>query len=144
MIHQLNPSLDFQPIPEEVVIAINDACSVINHWATKKGWNDSVADEIESHYHEGLPGELRDKLLLLEKMSQHMLFVTEVAEGAEFLRKPGPDDHIPSIPGEHAELADLLIRVFHYCGRRNIDLGVAIQAKHQYNISRPYRHGKAI
>jgi NTP pyrophosphatase (non-canonical NTP hydrolase) len=45
---------------------------------------------------------------------------------------------------EEAELADLLIRAFHYAGKRGIDLGRAVQLKHAYNINRPYKHGKVI
>lgn len=52
------------------------------------------------------------------------------------------DDHVPSLTGEAAELADVLIRIFHYCGRRGINLGEAVRLKHEYNIGRPYRHGK--
>lgn len=57
---------------------------------------------------------------------------------------PQMDDHVPSLTGESAELADVLIRIFHYCGRRGIDLGEAVRLKHEYNTSRPFRHGKNI
>jgi NTP pyrophosphatase (non-canonical NTP hydrolase) len=52
------------------------------------------------------------------------------------------DNHVPSLTGEAAELADVLIRIFHYCGRRGINLGEAVRLKHEYNITRPYKHGK--
>lgn len=43
--------------------------------------------------------------------------------------------------GVPAELADVLIRVFDFCGAYRIPLGEAIIRKHRYNESRPYRHG---
>lgn len=73
------------------------------------------------------------------------LMHSELSECLEFLRKkeqPAMDDHVPTITGEAAELADVLIRIFHYCGKYGIDLGEALRLKHEYNINRPYRHGK--
>ncbi len=58
--------------------------------------------------------------------------------------KPVPDDKVPALSGESAELADVLIRIFHYCGRYGIDLGMAVRLKYEYNITRPFRHGKKI
>lgn len=43
--------------------------------------------------------------------------------------------------GIAAELADVLIRVFDYCGAYGVPLGEATIRKHLYNHSRPYRHG---
>ena len=40
------------------------------------------------------------------------------------------------------ELADCCIRIFDYCGARNIDLQAALEKKAEKNKSRPYRHGK--
>lgn len=39
------------------------------------------------------------------------------------------------------ELADVIIRIFDYCGYARIDIDAAITQKHEYNKSRPYRHG---
>lgn len=40
------------------------------------------------------------------------------------------------------ELADCCIRIFDYCGARNIDLEKTLLKKMEYNKTRPYRHGK--
>lgn len=43
--------------------------------------------------------------------------------------------------GIAVELADCVIRILDYCGHAGIDLEEAIRIKHEYNKSRPYRHG---
>lgn len=43
--------------------------------------------------------------------------------------------------GELIELADVVIRIMDYCGKKGYDLEQAVLLKHAYNTSRPYRHG---
>lgn len=43
--------------------------------------------------------------------------------------------------GIPSELADVIIRVLHMCGKYGIDIDVAVSEKMKYNESRPYRHG---
>lgn len=40
------------------------------------------------------------------------------------------------------EMADIIIRVLHFCGKHNIDIRTAVLEKMKYNDSRPYLHGK--
>ena len=42
------------------------------------------------------------------------------------------------------ELADAVIRIADLCGELGIDLEKAIEIKHEYNKTRPYRHGKVL
>ena len=51
-------------------------------------------------------------------------------------------EHDLPITGEEEECADILIRLLHYCGRRNLRLGLAYQAKTLFNDSRQHKHGK--
>lgn len=44
--------------------------------------------------------------------------------------------------GIPSELADVVIRVFDFCGGNDIDLEKIILEKMQYNETRPYKHGK--
>ena len=39
------------------------------------------------------------------------------------------------------ELADCIIRILDYCSCKNIDIDEAIELKHEYNKTRPYKHG---
>jgi NTP pyrophosphatase (non-canonical NTP hydrolase) len=47
----------------------------------------------------------------------------------------GKPEGIPS------ELADLIIRALHFAGVFGIDVNASVAEKHEYNLSRPYRHG---
>ncbi len=43
--------------------------------------------------------------------------------------------------GIAVELIDCIIRILDYCSHKNIDVDKIMQIKHEYNKSRPYRHG---
>lgn len=71
------------------------------------------------------------------------LMHSELSEALEYDRKGnGQSDHIPEFTGVEEELADVVIRIFDYCGRKNLRLGEAVIAKMKFNESRPYKHGK--
>ena len=55
-----------------------------------------------------------------------------------YYRDDGKPEGIPS------ELADVIIRVLDMCGRYGIDIGKMIEEKHEYNKTRPYKHGGKI
>jgi NTP pyrophosphatase (non-canonical NTP hydrolase) len=43
--------------------------------------------------------------------------------------------------GIPVELADCIIRILDYCGKEGIDIDEAIRIKHEFNKTRPYKHG---
>lgn len=61
--------------------------------------------------------------------------LNETYNQLEFTDEPLKPEGIP------IELADLAIRLFHYCEYFKIDLVSAIIEKMKYNTTRPYRHG---
>lgn len=65
-----------------------------------------------------------------------MLIVSEVAEAMEGERKNKMDDHLPHRRSAEVELADVIIRVFDYCGAFGYDLAGAYEEKIAYNQSR--------
>ena len=89
-----------------------------------------------------IPNVIREQLILLLKSQRIALMHSELSEGLEGIRKPAPDHHCPEFPSEVVELADAVIRIFHYCGSHSIDLGPAVLAKIAYNNGRPIKHGK--
>jgi NTP pyrophosphatase (non-canonical NTP hydrolase) len=43
--------------------------------------------------------------------------------------------------GIPSEMADVIIRVLHFCGKHNIDIESVVINKMNYNANRPYKHG---
>lgn len=70
------------------------------------------------------------------------LIHSELSEALEADRKDLVSDHIPDFSGIEEELADVVIRVVDLAAMRGLRLGDAINAKMQYNLSRPFKHGK--
>lgn len=91
---------------------INDYVKEAHETAISKGWYD-------------VPVENGTKFALIH---------AEVSEALEADRK-GDKEHVAE------ELADVVIRVFDYCGYSGIDLQAAIEKKMAYNKTRPHKHG---
>lgn len=106
---------------------------------------------------------LRRKIERLERELPEilMLCVSELAEALEEYRAGKPNIYY-NVEGEEilyadgeacekherrkpegvaVELADCMIRILDYCGHAGIDIEEAIRIKHEYNKTRPYRHG---
>jgi len=75
---------------------------------------------------------------------------SELSEALEEYRNGNPPTHIYHSVGKGdikkpegvpIELADCIIRILDYCGKEGIDIEEAVRIKHEYNKSRPYRHG---
>lgn len=76
------------------------------------------------------------------------LMHSELSEALEDIRAGKPLTELiypyetPTKPcGVPSELADVVIRVMHFCGKHGIDLGKAILEKMAFNESRPFKHG---
>lgn len=70
------------------------------------------------------------------------LIHSELSEGLEGHRKGLQDDHVPEFTSLEVELADAVIRILDLAGGLNLRVAEALIAKHSFNQSRPFRHGK--
>jgi NTP pyrophosphatase (non-canonical NTP hydrolase) len=96
-------------------ITISDAMQAVHCLAIEKGW-------------------WRDNRYLPELLC---LVHSEVSECLEAYRKSDS-------AGIKEELADIVIRVFDIAAAEGIDLEKAIKEKHEYNKTRPFRHGNKV
>ena len=71
------------------------------------------------------------------------LMHSELSEALEADRKSLDAEHIPGFSGVEEELADVIIRVLDFAGHHQLRLGEALSAKIAYNLTRPFKHGKA-
>jgi NTP pyrophosphatase (non-canonical NTP hydrolase) len=73
-----------------------------------------------------------------------MLLVSEIAEAMEEFRSHKSVTDIYYVEGKPEgipiEIADLLIRVFDFCGDTGLPLREALEIKMKYNTGRSYRH----
>lgn len=107
----------------EILNGINTATRICHQRAHQAGWWDD---------YDTAPEHLKPALLA----GRQMLIVSEVAEAMEGLRKGRMDDHLPNRKAEEVELADAVIRIFDYAGKRGFNLGGAILDKMGYNLAR--------
>ena len=71
------------------------------------------------------------------------LMHSELSEALEADRKSLDAEHISGFTGVEEELADVIIRILDFAGYHQLRLGEAISAKIAYNLTRPFKHGKA-
>jgi NTP pyrophosphatase (non-canonical NTP hydrolase) len=106
----------------KIINALRDEC---HETAKEKGWWDK----------ERSPGELI------------ALMHSELSEALEWLRwgqgkyMGNKSDHISPYLGIEEEFADVIIRIFDFCGHHKLRIGEALLAKMEYNKTRSYRHG---
>ena len=70
------------------------------------------------------------------------LMHSELSEALEALRKGNPQDNKIPFDNLTVELADCVIRILDFCGAYNLPLAEALIAKHEFNTTRPHKHGK--
>lgn len=121
--------------PVDFFKAISSYAEEVFHNNREKGFWDMCMKPLPD-------GELEFDPNLRNTGEMLMLMTSELAEGMEAHRKGLMDDHLPQYPGLWTELADTVIRILDYCGAHEVPIGDIINAKVEYNKSRPAKHGK--
>jgi len=68
---------------------------------------------------------------------------SELSEALEGLRDGNPPDkHVPEFTSAEVELADCIIRIMDFAQGCNMRVAEALIAKHQFNKTRPRKHGR--
>ena len=125
--------------------SLNELTKVIHENAVAHGWWDEergfpeVIALIHSELSEALE-EYRDAkppvYFAIETLQRDGTIIPEVRTDY------GDGNYTGEKPeGIAIELADAIIRILDYCGYAGIDIEEAIALKHEYNKTRPYRHG---
>jgi len=77
------------------------------------------------------------------KAEKIALMHSELSEALEVLRHGnGPSDHIPAFSGVEEELADVIIRIMDFAEAFGFRIAEAVLEKHEFNVKRPFKHGK--
>lgn len=114
---------------------INEITKEIHQNAVKHGWWDEerTFGDIIALCHSELSEALEEY-----RNSKPIIYFKEI-NGFEVSEMSEWNGEKPE--GIATELADCIIRILDYCGHEGIDIENVIKIKHEYNKSRPYRHG---
>lgn len=110
---------------------LNELRDAVGKWAEDKGWNDkprSVGEDI-ALMHSELSEALEEHRNGLKPHEQYFIPL---------------DDGGTKPEGIPIEIADVLIRIFHFAAKYSIDLDDAYKTKMDYNAQRAYRHGNKV
>jgi len=115
------------PVNKLIHEAFRTLTHAVHANAVEHGWFDTEMPNKEMEFLVGMAGVMKECGEALEVVSAKEWDVM--------------DDKCPQHTKLSIELADIVLRLLTLCGRHDLNIGAAITAKHEFNRSRPYRHG---
>lgn len=109
---------------------LNDWGHIINEWAESKGWN----EKLSADHFDGLLALAHSELSEALEEWRNGYDITAIY----YVEDKHGNDKPEGVP---IELADCIIRLLHTMTYFGIDINQAMRIKHEYNITREYRHG---
>lgn len=103
---------------------LNHLAAEFHKLSREKGW-----------YESGEGVNIPEKLLMIHSEISEAVDAHRNSQPYEWTTEAGKPE------GLAIELADALIRILDLCGALQIDIAAAVERKHIYNMTRPYRHG---
>lgn len=115
--------------------SIKQWCKEIHDLAKQKGWwnEERSFGEIIALCHSELSEALEE-----DRQGNPMVWFIQNGKIETDLSKWNGE----KLEGIATEMADCIIRILDWCGKENVDIDNIIHLKHQYNKTRPYKHGK--
>ena len=109
---------------------LDDWADAVHSLAWEKGWHSET--ENEDHFVERACNNLHDEVSGLHDAwrNNKLHALCDKAEGMPV-----------ALTCIEEEYADIIIRVLDNCRKLGVDIAEAVNAKHEYNKTRPYRHG---
>lgn len=104
-------------------MGINDLTKDIHANAVAHGWWDQ-------------PRSFGEVIALCHSELSEALEADRAGQAYVFVRSNGKPD------GVAVEMIDCIIRILDFCGYAHIDVEEVLAMKHNYNKTRPYKHGK--
>lgn len=123
--------------------SLNEWAAEIHEYAVSHGWYEEGLrfGEVVANCH----GELSEALE--EYRDRHPLVYCDAIEtNASCSPKCDGMDCLKEFPGRKpegiaVEMIDCIIRILDWCANAGVDVDALLAAKHEYNKTRPYRHG---